>query len=178
MSGIFEAIDKARQYCVDHMDLHDICTYTYPPVHRFDKATFVEDMVQQIDNIEQSFTYVKDGAPRSEAADQLRKLISNTAIPTATKRKLYEIAGVMDNELALVKSSVKEKTPPFYVCKPLLAFIDSYYQNGGHISRTVVDKIMNYCSQIETDYQRMRNHEQKMYEDYIELKEAVEKILK
>lgn len=177
MSEVFKAIEKAKQYCLDHMDLNNIYIHTYAPSHRFDDRAFVEEVVQKIDDIAESMMYVKDGSARSEAAKRLRNLAYNSWISTDMKKELYTIANIMDNEFALAKESTENDFMPFHICEPLLAFLDSYYQNGGAISKQVLDKIMEYCSDIETNYQRMINHEKEMYVDYLELKEAVEKIL-
>lgn len=177
MSEVFKAIEKAKQYCLDHMDLNNIYSHTYAPGHRFDDTAFVEEVVQKIDDIAESMMYVKDGAACSEAAKRLRNLTYNSWISTSMKKELYTIANIMDNEFALAKESTKNDFMPFHICEPLLAFLDSYYQNGGAISKQALDKIMEYCSDIETNYQKMINHEKEMYADYLELKEAVEKIL-
>ena len=76
----------------------------------------------------------------------------------------------MDNELTFTVN----KNFPSMVCKPLLVFLQSYKDNGGAMSDPLMDKIIDYCSQIETNYQKLREHEQEMYNDYINLKNMVE----
>ncbi len=77
----------------------------------------------------------------------------------------------MDDELTFTVNT----NFPSMVCKPLLVFLQSYRDNGGSISDQLMDKIIDYCSQIETNYQKMREHEQEMYDDYINLRDTVEK---
>ena len=41
-----------------------------------------------------------------------------------------------------------------------------------------MEHILDYCSQIETQYQKVLNHEREIFENYLQLKEDVEKFVR
>lgn len=69
------------------------------------------------------------------------------------------------------------EVPISTVCKPLVSFLESYKEHGGPISPRLMDAILGYCSSIETNYQKMREHEAAMYANYTELQEMVKEYI-
>lgn len=85
----------------------------------------------------------------------------------------------MENELNLIiAQKVKDNSIPNVVCAPLLAYLTSYKENGGTISETMMQQIIDYCSQIETDFQKIREHEKEMYKSYLDIKETIKNFKK
>lgn len=107
----------------------------------------------------------------SMAAKKLRNLTKKIFMTANTKQEFYNIADLMDKELTDAVSPFK--TYPVAVCSPLITFIQSYYENGGGISEQVLNQILMYCSQIETNYQKMREHEKQMYTEVLDLERMV-----
>lgn len=174
MSTVFRTIEEAKRYCEDSMD-HNAAFITFPPQHPFKDSISVEDVIQKIDNIKQALSYVREGDIESEAGKRLRTFAYENHIPSNLKRELYSIAAHMDNELNLVHEN---ETSPKAVCLPLVTFLESYRDNGGQLSDDVMEHILNYCSQIETQYQKVLEHEREIFENYLQLKEDVENFIK
>lgn len=174
MSTVFRTIEEAKKYCEDLMDRNIIFT-AFPPHHPFKASASVENVIQKIDNIKQALSYVREGDIESEAGKRLRTFAYENHIPSNLKRELYSIAAHMDNELNLVHEN---ETSPKAVCLPLVTFLESYRDNGGQLSDDVMEHILNYCSQIETQYQKVLEHEREIFENYLQLKEDVENFIK
>lgn len=174
MSTVFRTIEEAKKYCEDLMDRNIVFT-TFPPQHPFKASASVENVIQKIDNIKQALSYVREGDIESEAGKRLRTFAYENHIPSNLKRELYSIAAHMDNELSLVHEN---ETSPKAVCLPLVTFLESYRDNGGQLSDDVMEHILNYCSQIETQYQKVLEHEREIFENYLQLKEDVENFIK
>lgn len=175
MSEILEAIKKAEQFCYDNMRTDSVLT-SYPPKHVFKSGVSVEDIIQKIDNIKSALLYAQDRSSYSEAANELRKYAFKNFSSSQTKRDLYEIAAHMDNELDLVRENKPSMTKA--ICLPLITFLESYRNNGGQLSDDIMEHILNYCSQIETQYQKVLEHEREIFKNYLQLKEDVERFVK
>lgn len=175
MSTVFRTIEEAKQFCYDLMDHSRVLT-TFPPQHPFKPSASVENIIQKIDNIKQALSYVREGKIESEAGKRLRTFAYENHIPSNLKRELYSIAAHMDNELNLVHENKPSMTKA--ICLPLITFLESYKNNGGQLSDDLMEHIANYCSQIETQYQRLLEHEQTMYTDYVTLRRDVEKFVR
>lgn len=174
MSTVFRTIEEAKKYCEDLMDRNIIFT-ALPPHHPFKASASVENVIQKIDNIKQALSYVKEGDIESEAGKRLRTFAYENHIPSNLKRELYSIAAHMDNELNLVHEN---ETSTKAICLPLVTFLKSYRDNGGQLSDDIMEHILDYCSQIETQYQKVLNHEREIFENYLQLKEDVEKFVR
>ncbi len=107
----------------------------------------------------------------SMAAKKLRNLAKKTFMTANTRQQFYNIADLMDKELTDAVSPFKSY--PVAVCSSLITFIQSYYENGGGISEYTLNQILMYCSQIETNYQKMREHEKQMYAEVLDLEQTV-----
>lgn len=107
----------------------------------------------------------------STAAKKLRNLTKKTFMTANTKQEFYNIADLMDKELNDVVNPFESF--PTAVCRPLITFIQTYYENGGGISEQILNQILMYCSQIETNYQKMREHEKQMYTEVLDLERMV-----
>lgn len=174
MSTVFRTIEEAKRYCEDLMDRNIIFT-AFPPHHPFKASASVENVIQKIDNIKQALSYVREGDIESEAGKRLRTFAYENHIPSNLKRELYSIAAHMDNELNLVHENGHL---PNAICLPLVTFLESYKNNGGQLSDDIMEHILDYCSQIETQYQKVLNHEREIFENYLQLKEDVEKFVR
>ena len=174
MSTVFRTIEEAKKYCEDLMDRNIIFT-VYPPQHPFKASASVENVIQKIDNIKQALSYVREGDIESEAGKRLRTFAYENHIPSNLKRELYSIAAHMDNELNLVHEN---EHLPNAICLPLVTFLESYKNNGGQLSDDIMEHILDYCSQIETQYQKVLNHEREIFENYLQLKEDVENFIR
>lgn len=174
MSTVFRTIEEAKRYCEDLMDRNIIFT-AFPPHHPFKASASVENVIQKIDNIKQALSYVREGDIESEAGKRLRTFAYENHIPSNLKRELYSIAAHMDNELNLVHEN---RHLPNAICLPLVTFLESYKNNGGQLSDDIMEHILDYCSQIETQYQKVLNHEREIFENYLQLKEDVEKFVR
>lgn len=174
MSTVFRTIEEAKKYCEDLMN-RNVAFTTFPPQHPFKTSASVENVIQKIDNIKQALSYVRDGDIESEAGKRLRTFAYENHIPSNLKRELYSIAAHMDNELNLVHEN---KSSPKAICLPLVTFLESYRDNGGQLSDDIMEHILNYCSQIETQYQKVLEHEREIFENYLQLKEDVEKFVR
>lgn len=175
MSTVFRTIEEAKQFCYDLMDHNRVLT-TFPPQHPFKPSASVENIIQKIDNIKQALSYVREGKIESEAGKRLRTFAYENHIPSNLKRELYSIAAHMDNELNLVHENKPSMTKA--ICLPLITFLESYRNNGGQLSDDIMEHILNYCSQIETQYQKVLEHEREIFENYLQLKEDVENFIK
>lgn len=176
MSGVFRKIKEAKQFCYNSADYNRLLTSFLPPQHPFKSNVSIEEVIAKIDAIEQALSYVKDGEVESEAGKRLRSFAYNNSISSNLKRELYSIAAHMDNELNLVQNSKPQTKTP--ICLPLITFLESYKNNGGQLSDDLMEHIASYCSQIETQYQRLLEHEQTMYTDYVSLRRDVEKFIR
>lgn len=174
MSTVFRTIEEAKRYCENSMD-HNAAFITFPPQHPFKDSISVENVIQKIDNIKQALSYVREGDIESEAGKRLRTFAYENHIPSNLKRELYSIAAHMDNELNLVHEN---RHLPNAICLPLVTFLESYKNNGGQLSDDIMEHILDYCSQIETQYQKVLNHEREIFENYLQLKEDVEKFVR
>lgn len=87
-------------------------------------------------------------------------------------QRIYEIGQAYSEEKTMIA-----KSPVTTVCKPLVSYLESYQEHGGNISSTLMDGVLGYCSEIETNYQRMREHEAQMYAAYKELEKTVEEYI-
>ena len=174
MSTVFRTIEEAKKYCEDSMD-RNAAFITFPPQHPFKDSISVENVIQKIDNIKQALSYVREGDIESEAGKRLRTFTYENHIPSNLKRELYSIAAHMDNELNLVHEN---EHLPKAICLPLVTFLESYKNNGGQLNDDVMEHILNYCSQIETQYQKVLEHEREIFENYLQLKEDVENFIK
>ena len=174
MSTVFRTIEEAKKYCEDLMN-YNVAFATFPPQHPFKTSASVENVIQKIDNIKQALSYVKEGDIESEAGKRLRTFAYENHIPSNLKRELYSIAAHMDNELNLVHEN---ETSTKAICLPLVTFLESYRDNGGQLSDDIMEHILDYCSQIETQYQKVLNHEREIFENYLQLKEDVEKFVR